>query len=233
MVKLEDAVVARYTYQGNRFELLVDPRLAMELRKGKEVDFEELLAVDEVFKDALRGERQSESLVKEAFGTEDIKEIAKRIIAKGELQLTTEQRRELREKKKKEIIQIICKNAYNPQTNAPHPPARIENALEELKINIHEFEPADEQAARILKELKRILPIALDKFEIAIKVPAMHAGRASAMLHEYEIKKQEWQNDGSLIVLLEVPAGLKAELIDRVSKLTHGEAEVKILNKEA
>ena len=233
MVKLEDAVVARYTYQGNRFELLVDPRLAMELRKGKEVDFEELLAVDEVFKDALRGERQSESLVKEAFGTEDIKEIAKRIIAKGELQLTTEQRRELREKKKKEIIQIICKNAYNPQTNAPHPPARIENALEELKINIHEFEPADEQAARILKELKRILPIALDKFEIAIKVPATYAGRASAMLHEYEIKKQEWQNDGSLIVLLEVPAGLKAELIDRVSKLTHGEAEVKILNKEA
>ena len=107
MVKLEDAVVARYTYQGNRFELLVDPRLAMELRKGKEVDFEELLAIDEVFKDALRGERQSESLVKEAFGTEDIKEIAKRIITKGELQLTTEQRRELREKKKKEIIQII------------------------------------------------------------------------------------------------------------------------------
>ncbi len=233
MVKLEDAVVARYTYQGNRFELLVDSRLAMELRKGKEVDFEELLAIDEVFKDALRGERQSESLVKEAFGTEDIKEIAKRIITKGELQLTTEQRRELREKKKKEIIQIICKNAYNPQTNAPHPPARIEKALEELKINIHEFEPADEQAARILKELKRILPISLDKFEIAIKVPATHAGKASAMLHEYEIKKQEWQNDGSLIVLLEVPAGLKAELIDKISKLTHGEAEVKILNKEA
>lgn len=232
MVKLEDAVVARYTYQGNRFELLVDPRLAMELRRGKDVDFEELLAIDEVFKDALRGERQSENLVREAFGTEDMKEIAKRIITKGELQLTTEQRRELREKKRKEIIQIICKNAYNPQTNAPHPPARIENALEELKINISEFEPAAEQAAKILKELKRVLPIATDKFEIAIKVPAMHAGKANAMLHEYNIKKQEWQSDGSLIVLLEVPAGLKAELIDKISKLTHGEAEVKMLNKE-
>ena len=233
MVKLEDAVIARYIHANNKFEILVDPKLAMELRKNREVDFEELLAVDEVFKDAMRGERQSEALIMEVFGTDDIKEIAKKIITKGELQLTTEQRRELREKKKREIIQIICKNAYSPQTNAPHPPARIEKALEELKVNINEFEPAEEQANRILKELKRVLPISVERFEIAIKVPAQYAGKASSMLYEYDVKKQEWQSDGSLIALLEVPAGLKNELIDKISKLTHGEAEVKILNEGA
>ncbi|MCD6479017.1 MAG: ribosome assembly factor SBDS [Candidatus Diapherotrites archaeon] len=232
MVKLEDAVIARYTYKGNRFEVLVDPNLAMELRKGKHVDFEELLAVDEVFKDAARGERQSETIIKETFNTDDIKEIATRIITKGELQLTTEQRRELREKKKKEIIQIICRNAYNPQTKAPHPPARIEKAIEELKININEFEPADEQAARIIKQLRAVLPISVERLELAVKIPAMYAGKASSVIYGYEVKKQEWQQDGSLIVLIEIPAGLKAELIDKLSKLTHGEAQIKILSKE-
>ncbi|MEM4598547.1 MAG: ribosome assembly factor SBDS [Candidatus Diapherotrites archaeon] len=233
MVKIENAVVARYTYKGEKFEILVDPNLAMEVKKGKKVNTDELLAIDEVFKDAAKGERQSEHVVKDAFGTNNISEIANRIITKGEIQLTTEQRRELREKKKNEIIQIICKNAYNPQTNAQHPPARIETAINELKIGINEFEPAEEQATKIIKQLSRVLPISVEKFEIAIKVPANHAGRASPILYSYEIKKQEWQKDGSLIAVLEVPAGMKAELIDKISKLTQGEAQIKILNKEA
>ncbi|MEM4662646.1 MAG: ribosome assembly factor SBDS [Candidatus Diapherotrites archaeon] len=231
MVKLEDAVIARFSYKGEKFEVLVDPNLAMEVKKGKQVNVDELLAIDEVFKDAMKGERQSEHLVKEAFGTNEIGEVAKKIITKGELQLTTEQRRELREKKKNEIIQIICKNAYNPQTNAPHPPTRIEAAIQELKIGINEFEPAEEQALKIIKQISKILPISVEKFEIAIKIPPAYAGRASSIIYTYDIKKQEWQKDGSLIAVLEVPAGIKAELIDKISKLTHGEAQVKILNK--
>lgn len=233
MVKLEDAVIARYSFKGEKFEILVDPNLAMELKKGKQVNFDELLAIDEIFKDAMRGERQSESLIKEAFGNADIKEIASKIITKGEIQLTTEQRRALREKKKNEIIQIICKNAYNPQTGTQHPPARIEKAIEELRIPINEFEPAEEQAIKIIKQLHTVLPISVEKFEIAIKIPATYAGRASPVIYSYDIKKQEWQKDGSLIVLIEVPGGLKAELIDKISKLTQGEAQIKILNKEA
>ena len=36
MVKLGDAVIARYEHEGERFELLVDPYLAMDLKHGKE-----------------------------------------------------------------------------------------------------------------------------------------------------------------------------------------------------
>lgn len=233
MVRLEDAVIARYTYKGHRFEILVDPNLAMQLRRGKQVDFNELLAVDEVFKDAAKGERQSESVIKEVFDTDNIKEIATKIITKGELQLTTEQRRALKEKKRKEIVQIICRNAYNPQTNTPHPVARIEKAMDELKININEFEPAEEQASRIIKQLRAVLPISVEKLELVVKIPAMYAGRASSMLYSYDVKKQEWQQDGSLIVVMEIPAGLRAELMDKLSKLTHGEAQIKIIGKEA
>ena len=60
MVKLTDAVIARFEHSGERFEMLVDPYLAMDLKHGKEVSFDDLLAADTVFKDANKGDAKSE-----------------------------------------------------------------------------------------------------------------------------------------------------------------------------
>ena len=232
MVKLEAAVIARLVLEGHKFEVLVDPDMAMDVKKGKSVNTDELLAVDTVFKDSGKGEEQSESLVSKAFGTNDAGEIAKRIILKGSVQLTTEQRRKMREKRRREIINVIATNAINPQTNAPHPPQRIETALEEINPQIDEFRPAEEQIPAILKELKKKLPISFEKLQVAVRIPAVHAGKTQSELHHFEVKKEEWLNDGSLIMLIEIPAGLKNELLNRANKSTHGEAEIKILEEK-
>ena len=55
MVKLEEAVTARFECEGHKFEVLVDPDLAMEVKKGNKVNADDLLAVDTVFKDAAKG----------------------------------------------------------------------------------------------------------------------------------------------------------------------------------
>ncbi|MCX6798820.1 MAG: ribosome assembly factor SBDS, partial [Candidatus Diapherotrites archaeon] len=154
MVKLEKAVTARLDSKGERFEVLVDPDLALSLKKGGKVDPTELLAVDTVFKDASRGTAQSPEAMSKAFGTTDVVAITKRIILDGEVQLTTEQRREMKEAKRKEIIEFIARNAMNPQTQAPHPPKRIENALEEAKIHVDELRSVEEQLPPILAELR-------------------------------------------------------------------------------
>jgi ribosome maturation protein SDO1 len=231
MVKLEDAVIARLERGQNKFEILVEPNLALELKKGNKVNFDELLAIDSVFKDARKGELQSEALIKEAFKTNDINEIARIIITKGQVQITTEQRRELIEKKRKEIINYISINALNPQTKAPHPPQRIENAMNELNIHVDPFKSVDEQVTEIISKLKKLLPITIEKIRIAVKIPAQYSAKALNALHSFEIKKQEWQSDGSLIVLFELPAGLKIDLINKANKLTQGEAIVKILEE--
>src|SRR3989344_7436364 len=193
MVKLEEAVIARLEHSGEKFEILVDPELAMDLKKGKNVNFNELLASDLVFKDQRLGEIAKEELVKKVFGTTSIEEIAKRIILHGRVQLTTDQRRKMLEQRRKEVISMIARNAVNPQTNAPHPEKRIEIALQEAKIQIDPSSTAAEQMNGIIKELKKLIPISLEKLEIAVKIPAIHAGRASAVLHKFEIKKEEWQ----------------------------------------
>jgi len=232
MVKLDEAVIARLAVEGHKFEVLVDPDLALEVKRGKEISPDDLLAVDTVFKDSGKGEEQSEHLLDEVFKTTDIGEIAKRIILKGSVQLTTEQRKAFREKRRREIIQIISTNALNPKTNAPHPPQRIEIALNEINPRIDEFKSANEQVTDILKELKKKLPISFEKLQVAVKIPSIHAGKTQSELHFFTVKKEQWMNDGSLIMVVEIPAGMKDELLDRANKSTHGDAEIKILDEK-
>ena len=231
MVKLENAVTARYEREGHKFEILVDPYLALELKQGKEINFDDLLAIDEVFKDASKGDKQSENLLEEIFGTQEIIEVSKKIIKDGEVQLTTDLRREILEKKRKEVIDYISTNAYDPKTKAPHPPARIENAIAELKFSIDLHKNAIEQANALVKEMKVLLPITMEKVKLAIKVPAEHAGKASSIVHKYDVLKEQWQGDGSLIVTFEISAGTKTVLLNELNHLTHGDLESKILEE--
>jgi ribosome maturation protein SDO1 len=231
MVKLEEAVIARIEKNSECFEILVDPELALRLRRGESVSFNDLMAIDTVFKDAAKGSTQSPEALSRAFGSSDIETVAREIIREGRLQLTTEQRREMREAKRREIIEIIAKNAVNPQTNAPHPAKRIEIALEEAKIRIDENRPAEEQVPAILKELKKLIPISFEKQQVAVKVPPQHAGRISVVLHKHGLKKEQWLNDGTLVGVVEMPAGLVQELIGELNHLTHGNIETRILER--
>jgi ribosome maturation protein SDO1 len=231
MVKLEEAVTARFEGKGEKFEILVDPDLALQLKKGESVNFSDLLAVETVFKDAAKGSEQSPEAMSKAFGSTNVEEIAKKIVQDGEVQLTTEQRRQMRDARHRELVEFISRNAMNPQTNAPHPPKRIENALAEAKVRVDEMKSVEEQLPGIVKELKKIIPISLEHIKIAIKIPAAHAAKTEHVMHKYTLLKEEWQRDGSLIAVLDMPAGLRQDFLADLNSLCHGEAETKILEK--
>ena len=229
MVKINDAVIARLEKNGHKFEVLVDPDLAMDVKHGKDVNFDDLLADEKVFKDSKKGDEQSPEMLKENFDSEDFKEIVTKIITHGDVQLTTDQRRAFLERKRSEIINIISQNAINPQTKTPHPPQRIENAMEEAKIHVDTFKSTEEQVDLIVNAIKKILPISMEKVDFAVKIPAAHAGRCSAIIHKFEIKKEQWLNDGSLAVEFKLPVGLKQDLLNELNSATHGDLIVKIV----
>lgn len=231
MVKLENAVIARLERLGEKFEVLVDPNLATDVKGGKDVNIGDLLAIETVFKDARKGEEKGEESIKKVFGTTNLKEVVWKIILEGDVQLTTQQRRDMHERKRKEIVAFIARNAINPQTSSPHPPQRIENAMEEAKVKVDINRPVKDQLPEIIKELKKLLPISMEKLEVAIKIPAEFAGKGSAMIRKYEIKKEGWQNDGSFIAVLDIPAGTKNDLFNELNHLTHGTVETKIVAK--
>jgi ribosome maturation protein SDO1 len=232
MVSLEKAVIARMEKFGHSFELLVDPDLAMEAKHGKKIEFSDLLAAEKVFKDAKAGDEQSPDVILKSFQTDDFAEVVNKIISQGEIQLTTEQRKHLLEKKKNDIVGFISRNAINPQTKTPHPPQRIENAMEQLKIHIDPFKSNDEQIRLIINSIKTLIPISMEKVHFAIKVPVQFSGKASSIIHRYEMKKEEWMNDGSLVAEFVLPAGLKQDLLTQLNSATHGEIVVKIISTQ-
>ena len=87
MVSLDDAVIARLKKGDEHFEILVDPYAAADLIDGNEIDIIQSLAIDAVFKDSKQGKHASEESLQKNFGTEDVSEIAKQIILKGDIQL--------------------------------------------------------------------------------------------------------------------------------------------------
>ncbi|AGK62179.1 rRNA metabolism protein, SBDS family [Archaeoglobus sulfaticallidus PM70-1] len=232
MVSLDKAVIARLRKHGENFEALVDPYLARDLKEGKEVNFDDLVAVEEVYKDSKKGERASIEELKKVFGTSNIQEIIKEIIREGEVQITAEQRKEMLEQKRKQIIDYISKNTVDPRTGTPHPPSRIERALEEARVHIDIFKKIEAQIKDIIKALKPILPIRVEEVEIAIKIPPEYAGKSISALYSFgNIIQEEWQKDGSWICVIRIPAGLKGDLLDLLARLTQGEALTKELKR--
>ena len=230
MVTLEDSVTARLEYYGERFEILVDPDLASEFKRGKDVPLEEILAVEEIFKDVKKGDKASEESMNKAFSSTDPLEVAALILKKGQVQLTAQQRKEMLEEKRKKIIAKITREAINPQTKLPHPARRIEKAMEEAKVHIDPFKSVDEQINVVLKAIRILIPIRFEHVNVVIKIPGDYAGKVYSVISDFgKTRKEEWQKDGSWIAVVEVPGGLQESFDRKLSELTGGQVETKIM----
>lgn len=229
MSKGREYVVARYEFKGHRFEIIVDPDRALEYREGRKIDIDEVLKGDYIYKDARKGDKASPEELVRVFGTDDVRTIADTIIKRGELQLTTEQRRRMLENKRKQIVNFIARSAVDPKTRTPIPPQRIEKAMEEARVSIDLYKGIEEQAVAIVKAISRVLPIKIARARFSIRIPPDIAPKAAQDLRKLgEVKAEEWSKDGSYKLEFEVPAGLQGEIIDKINRITKGQAEVKI-----
>lgn len=224
----ERYTVARISRDGERFEILVKPRPALNYTIGRDTSISEVLATDIIFTDANKGTKAGEDKLKAAFKTVDSRKIAEIILKKGTLQLTTDQRRQLTAEKRKQIIAFIARQAVDPKTNLPHPPLRIEGAMEQIHYSIDPFKEAEEQAKEIIKLLRPVLPIKMEQIQVRVRIPPDYAAKAYGTVKGYgSLKREEWQADGSWLCVVEMPAGLYGPFLDKLGEITKGNAEAK------
>ena len=230
MVSVDKAIIARLKTSGETFEILVDADKALAYRGGGDIDIkDDMLAIDAVFKDSNKGERASEELMNKLFGSVDVYDIADKIIKKGDIQLTTEQKKRMLDERRRQIVSIISRESINPQTNAPHPPQRIEGAMDEARAQVSLAKSAEEQVEAVVKLLRPLLPLKFEKRRVAVKIPVGYSGNVQQILREFgKVEKEEWIGNFQYCVL-EIPAGVQDDLYNKLNNLTHGEAEIKIL----
>ncbi|WP_321507008.1 ribosome assembly factor SBDS [uncultured Methanoregula sp.] len=232
MIPLDRAVVARLESFGEKFEILVDPDQAALVRQGQAVNIEDVVAALNVFGNASKATRASDEVLMKVFHTTDFDTVARKIIEKGEIHLTADQRKHMVEEKRRQVITFISRNSVNPQTGHPHPPHRIEMAMDEARVNIDPFKHLDEQVKETVKALRPLLPIRFEELRLAIKIPGDFAAKAYGDIAAGStMEKDEWLKDGSWVCVVRIPAGIQIEFYDLINKLTKGEGQVKILNQ--
>lgn len=220
--------VVRLAVEGDKFELLVKPDPALDYKLGKKVDISSVLVSDEVYTDANKGSRASSEKLMKHFKTTDQLEVAKQILARGELNLTTDQRRKMVEEKRKQIVAYINKSFVDPKSHLPHPIIRIESAMEQARVSIDPHKKAEDQVKDVIDALRAMLPLKSETSKLIVRVPPQYASQSYSVIKTAgEMKGEEWQADGSLRVVIEMNASMRGTFIDRLGSVTKGTAEVK------
>lgn len=219
--------IVRLMLNADRFEILVKPDPALDYKLGKKVDISNILISDEIYSDANKGTRVPyEKLIKN-FKTKDQMEIAKYILEHGDVNLTTDQRRRMVDEKKKQITQYISRNFIDPKTHLPHPPLRIENAMEQIRLVIDPFKRPEEQAKKIIDDLRKILPLKSENLQLVITIPPQFSSQSYSIIKGLgDLKDEKWLHDGSLRVIIEINAGLRLTFIERINSITKGSAHI-------
>jgi ribosome maturation protein SDO1 len=224
---LDKSTIVRLSAGNEKFEILVKPDPALEYKLGKKMDISNIMISDEIYSDASKGTKSSTEKLMKAFKTTDQFEIAKQIMAKGDLNLNTDQRRKMIEEKKRQIVEYINKNFVDPKTHMPHPISRISTVLDDARVAIDPFKRLDDQIKNIIEPLRKLLPLKSEILELTVTVPAQFSGQSFSVFKSIgDIKSEQWLSDGSLQVVLDLNAGMKSSFLDRIGTATKGSAQV-------
>ena len=216
--------------EGQHFEILVNPDAALSFKQGKNVEPSQVIVMDEVYADSNKGLRVGAEKLRKYFNTDDEALAALEVLKRGELNLTQEQRRRLTEEKRRAVIAMISKTFVDPKTMLPHPPLRIEQAMQEARVTVDPFQDANEQMKVVVEKLRAILPLKSEKIRLQVKVSPQYAGQAIGILKNFgEILKEDWGADATLSAIVEIPAGGQPGLLDKLGSTTKGAAQVTVV----
>ena len=220
----------RLAIDGEHFEILVNPDSALSFKQGKDVEPSQVIAMEEVFSDSNKGLRVGAEKLRKYFGTDDEAKASLEVLRRGELNLTQEQRKRLTEEKRRAVISTISKTFVDPRTMLPHPPLRIEQAMQDARVTIDPFQDSNEQTKSVVEKLRTILPMRSEKLRLQVRVSAQYSGQAIGILKNFGlILKEDWGADGTLSAIVEIPAGGQPGLLDRLGSTTKGGAQVTVV----
>ena len=214
-------VTARIKVKGKQYEIHVDLDEALKVKEGTG-DIVSALDSPNIYYDLHKGTIASQSDLQDAFGTTNIHEIAKKIITKGEVQKTQEFRDEEREKKIKQIIDLLLRNAVD-QHGHPYTEERLKSAIEQAHYSF-DNRPAEQQLPNLIHKLKEVIPIKIETKKIKLTIPARFTGQIYGLLKDYK-ENEEWLSNGDLQAILNIPSGMLIDFYEKMNAITHGSVQ--------
>jgi len=211
-------VEARIKVKGKTFEISVDLDEALKVRAGRG-NVSSALNSPAIYTDVKRGMAASNAELNAFFDTDDIYKIAEIIIKKGEVQKNQEFRDAEREKRIKQVVDLILRNAVD-QHGRPYTEDRIRKAISEVHFNF-DNRSAEQQMPELITKLSGVIPIRVETKKIKLIIPARYSAQIYGMLKDYK-ESEDWLSNGDLQVVMNIPSGLQVDFYDKLNSVTHG-----------
>ena len=102
--------------------------------------------------------------------------------------------------------------------------------MKDGRVSVDPQKSVDEQVKDIVEQLRSIIALKSESLKLEILIPAQFASQSYAVLKSVgSLQSEEWQNNGSLKAILEIPAAARPNVIDRLGSITKGSASVEVV----
>lgn len=210
------------------YEVMVQEGMVAKYRDGTVTQLDDVIVTPMVFTNSSKGTRASAEQLTESFQTDDMLDVIKHILEKGEAQESAGERKEKLDAKRQEIIMVIQKN-YVAADGRPLPLNRIENALVQVKPRIDVDVDAERQVTAMFTKLTAVMAMkkSASELEGTVSVPIRLAGVVSGIVRKHATVLRE-SYAGQAKYDLSIHS--YEQLLSDLAKVTKGEYEFKLVS---
>ncbi|KAJ3590990.1 hypothetical protein NHX12_008938 [Muraenolepis orangiensis] len=229
-IRLTNVAVVRMKKGGKRFEIACYKNKVVSWRSGAEKDLDEVLQTHSVFVNVSKGQVAKTGDLSNAFGTDNLTDICKQILAKGELQVSDKERQSQLETMFRDIATIVAEKCVNPETKRPYTVNLIERAMKDVHYSVKANKSTKQQALEVIKQLKESMEIQRAHMRIRLVLPAKEGKRLKEKLKPLlKVVESEDFNEQLEMVCLVDPGSFR-EIDELIRCETKGRGSLEVLN---
>lgn len=202
----------------------------MSWRSGAEKDLDEVLQTNTVFVNVSKGQVAKKEDLSNAFGTDDLTEICKQILSKGELQVSDRERQSQLEQMFRDIATIVAEKCVNPETKRPYTVSLIERAMKDIHFSVKANKSTKQQALEVIKQLKESIQIQRAHMRLRFVLPAKDGKRLKEKLRPLIKAVEDEDFDDQLEMVCLIDPGCFREIDELIRCETKGKGTLEVLS---
>jgi ribosome maturation protein SDO1 len=191
-----------------------------------------VLQSEMVFINVSKGQMAKVDDLKQAFGTDNQKEICLQILSKGELQVSERERHAVLESSFRDIATTVADMCVNPETNRPYTVTLIERTMHDVHFSVKPTKTTKQQALEVIKLLKESGSIQIQRAQMRLKVfvPAKDGKKVREKIRKLASKVESDDFSGDLEMVFLVDPGCFREVDELVRTESKGKGHVEVIS---
>ncbi|KAJ1999102.1 hypothetical protein GGI04_004718 [Coemansia thaxteri] len=231
-IRLTNVSVVRLRKGGKRFEVACYKNKVSEWRSGVEKDIDEVLQIHQVYVNVSKGQVAKTEELRKCFNTEDLDEVIREVLLKGEQQVSDKERLHQLDNLLRDIATVVAEKCVNPDTQQPYTVSMIEKIMADIHYSVNQNRGAKQQALDVIKQIQELnfVPIARAQMRIRLLMPAKDAKRLRERLLELIATVEDEDRDEQYELLALIDPGNYRAITDLLAAEAKGAANIEILS---